>query len=127
MNVEAGWLLRNHKYIVSRRRFLGTLLKDSEKMMSVDENDVIDARLRIYINERVQEENRCDAFKKKRNIIDIVFLGTSIFYAFICAVSCALKAPSNAVILRAALSACQVTILMLHIPEWMPISQPVFA
>ena len=42
MNVEAGWLLRNHKYIVSRRRFLETLLKDSEKMMSVDEKDVID-------------------------------------------------------------------------------------
>ena len=45
------------------------------------------ARLRTFINDRVQEENRCDAFKKKRNIIGIVFLGASIFYTFVCAVS----------------------------------------
>ena len=52
MNVEAGWLLRNQKYIVSRRRFLETLLKDSEKMLSVDEKDIIDV---ITYMRRVRE------------------------------------------------------------------------
>lgn len=52
MNVEAGWLLRNQKYIDSRRRFLETLLKDSEKMISVDEKDIIDV---ITYMRRVRE------------------------------------------------------------------------